>query len=389
MSRPFGRARQGGTAVATAAAVPASSGRVASSGPAVRFADVSKVFGSRKDAHTALERITLDVRRGAITGIIGYSGAGKSTLVRLVNALELPSSGSVVVEGTEVTALSEAGLRSLRGGIGMIFQQFNLFNARSVAANVEYPLRLAGWERTRRKARVAELLEFVGLAEKARARPMQLSGGQKQRVGIARALATGPSILLADEATSALDPETTSEVLELLGRINSELGTTILVITHEMHVVRTLCHDVAVLERGRLLEAGPVYDVFSAPSNEASRRFIDSTLQDRPSQDTVQRLLERHDGRLVTVGVVDGADGARLDVAEEAATVGGVRAEVVYGSVTEIDHRPFGALSYVLRGDDAAVEAVVRRLRSRGDVVDWGSGRVVGEAAAHRLGGTA
>lgn len=368
-------------------------------GDIVTFTDVSKVFGKGKETHTALADVSFGIREGSITGVIGYSGAGKSTLVRLVNALELPSSGSVLVDGKEVTSLNEAGLRGLRSQIGMIFQQFNLFASRSVAKNIEYPLKLAGWDKARRAARVKELLEFVGIADKANARPSQLSGGQKQRVGIARALATAPKILLADEATSALDPETTQDVLELLGRVNRELGTTILVITHEMHVVRSLCHDVAVLEKGRLLEAGPVYDIFAFPRSEATRRFISSTIQDRPSADTVARLRSRHAGRLVTVGirdsrgpgavgpVPDGAEaGGVLEVASAAASVGGVTAEVVYGSVTEIDDRPFGSLTYVLGGDGAATAAVVERLRASSEVIDWSDVDLSAAAAAEGAG---
>jgi D-methionine transport system ATP-binding protein len=341
----------------------------------VTFTDVTKVFGKPQKGQTpapALDHITLGVREGSITGVIGYSGAGKSTLVRLVNALETPTSGSVVVDGQEVTSLGEAGLKKLRSTIGMIFQQFNLFNSRSVAANVGYPLKLAGWSKAKREARVKELLEFVGIADKAKQRPSQLSGGQKQRVGIARALATDPKILLADEATSALDPETTQDVLGLLTRINRELGTTILVITHEMHVVRSICHEVAVLEKGALLEAGPVYDIFAYPKNAATRRFIASTIQDRPTPETVARLKARHQGRLVTVSVVDRAEaGGSVDVAGILQRVGGVHADVVYGSVTEIRERPIGSLTYVLRGDEASIGRAVEELKGLSEVIDW------------------
>ena len=343
-------------------------------GDIVTFTDVTKVFGQRSQAHTALSDISFGVREGSITGVIGYSGAGKSTLVRLVNALELPTQGSVKVDGQEVTTLSESGLRALRSQIGMIFQQFNLFASRSVAKNVEYPLKLAGWPKAKRTARVRELLEFVGISDKAKSRPGALSGGQQQRVGIARALATDPKILLADEATSALDPETTQDVLALLAKVNRELGTTILVITHEMHVVRTLCNDVAVLENGRLLEAGPVYDIFAFPKNEATRRFISSTIQDLPSEDTLERLRARHSGRLVSVGVVErnGEEptGA-LDVARAVAQVGSVTADVVYGSVTEISERPFGSLTYSLSGPPEATARVVELVKERASVIDW------------------
>jgi D-methionine transport system ATP-binding protein len=251
--------------------------------PLISFRGVSKAFPEGRGREVrAVDGVDLDVEDGEIIGVIGHSGAGKSTLVRMINALELPTEGTVTVGSRATGELGERGLRELRGEVAMIFQQFNLFSSRSVAGNVGYPLRIAGWSRERRRERVAELLEFVGIAEKARQFPNQLSGGQKQRVGIARALATSPRILLADEATSALDPETTKDVLGLLKRINRELGTTIVVITHEMDVVSSICDTVAVMERGRVIEHGPVYDVFSDPREPATRRFVHSVLHDRP-----------------------------------------------------------------------------------------------------------
>jgi D-methionine transport system ATP-binding protein len=204
---------------------------------------------------TAVEGVDLDVHRGEVLGVIGYSGAGKSTLVRLVNALELPTSGTVTVAGQELTAIPERDRRQARRRIGMVFQQFNLFRSRTVAGNVAYPLKVAGVGKDERDRRVAELLDFVGLLDRAYAYPEQLSGGQKQRVGIARALASNPELLLADEATSALDPETTAEVLALLRRVNQELGVTIIVITHEMDAVRRIADRVAVMEQGRVVGA--------------------------------------------------------------------------------------------------------------------------------------
>ncbi|HHU44800.1 MAG TPA: ATP-binding cassette domain-containing protein, partial [Actinomycetales bacterium] len=220
-------------------------------GTRVELRGVSKVFGSGKKATRALDDVTLSVEPGRVLGVIGYSGAGKSTLIRLINGLETPSSGEVLLDGTDIAGMKERKLREVRRDIGMIFQQFNLFTSRTVAGNVAYPLELAGMGRAERKARVAELLEFVGLGDRGGSYPEQLSGGQKQRVGIARALATNPSLLLADEATSALDPETTADVLELLRRVNRDLGVTIVLITHEMSVVRAIADTVAVMEDGR------------------------------------------------------------------------------------------------------------------------------------------
>ncbi|PZE23059.1 methionine ABC transporter ATP-binding protein [Curtobacterium sp. MCBD17_028] len=336
----------------------------------VRLEAVSKRYVRRDhdDPVVAVDDVTLDVEEGEVLGIIGYSGAGKSTLVRLVNALELPTSGRVTVAGQELTSLPERDRRQARRRIGMIFQQFNLFRSRTVAGNVAYPLRVAGVPREERDRRVAELLDFVGLLDRAHAYPEQLSGGQKQRVGIARALATNPPLLLADEATSALDPETTTEVLSLLRRVNRELGVTIMVITHEMDAVRQIADRVAVMERGRVVEVGDVYDVFSAPGTEAARRFVRSALHDRPSAATLTRLRDRHPGRLVTVRITDehGLQ-ARIDAVFAAAGVG---AELVYGGVSEIRERRIGALTYELSGADAAVDRALAALRQAGVTAD-------------------
>jgi D-methionine transport system ATP-binding protein len=245
--------------------------------PLVSLRDVAKRYPSPQKGAApiaAIDGVDLDIEAGDVFGIIGYSGAGKSTLVRLINALEPATSGSIVVDGTEVTTLSERGLRDLRLGIGMIFQQFNLFNSKSVRKNIAYPLEVAGRPRAEIRTRVDELLKFVGLSDKADNYPDQLSGGQKQRVGIARALATSPRILLADEATSALDPETTQEVLALLKQVNRDLGVTIVVITHEMEVIQSLATKVAVMERGKVIEQGDVFEVFSDPQHAASKRFV-------------------------------------------------------------------------------------------------------------------
>ncbi|MHB1289262.1 methionine ABC transporter ATP-binding protein, partial [Georgenia sp.] len=269
----------------------------------IRLVGVHKTFGEGPGAVHAVDDVTLSIGAGEIFGVIGYSGAGKSTLVRLINGLERVSAGTLVVDGDEVSTMSEKDLRAVRAEIGMIFQQFNLFPAKTVAENVAYPLRVAGWDKERREARVAELLDFVGLADKATVRPRQLSGGQKQRVGIARALARDPKILLADEATSALDPETTRDVLGLLRRVNAELGITIVVITHEMDVVKHMCERVAVMETGRVVELGTVYDVFSRPRAQATKRFVGTSLRDRPSPAALARLAATHPGTLVTVAI--------------------------------------------------------------------------------------
>ncbi|WP_271395897.1 methionine ABC transporter ATP-binding protein [Neomicrococcus lactis] len=346
----------------------------------VEFRNVSKTFPGTKnsDPVKAVRDVTLDIEAGSITGIIGYSGAGKSTLVRLINALELPDTGDLRVDGADLTKMKERELRNLRSSIGMIFQQFNLLNSRTVAKNVEYPLIVAGVKAEERAKRVTELLQFVGIESKRNQYPQQLSGGQKQRVGIARALATNPKILLADEATSALDPETTAEVLHLLKRVNSEFGTTIVVITHEMHVVRSICSNVAVMEHGKVLEHGPVYDVFAFAKEEATQRFISSTIQDRPSPETVARLQSLHPGTFVTVSIVEPpvqerehalqspenteepASSGVADLLSQATTV---HKTVVFGSITEITQRPYGSLTYVFDGPEADVQQLIENLK--------------------------
>jgi D-methionine transport system ATP-binding protein len=323
----------------------------------VRIQEVSKRYG---DA-VALDGVTLDIEEGAVQGVIGYSGAGKSTLVRLINGLERPTTGRVFVGEHEISALPERRLRELRGGIGMIFQQFNLFRSRTVAGNVAYPLTVAGVPREERDRRVARLLDFVGLLDRAHHHPEQLSGGQKQRVGIARALARDPRLLLADEATSALDPETTADVLALLDRVNRELGVTIVLITHEMEAIRAIADRVAVMERGRVIENGDLYDVFATPTTPAAARFVRTVLHDRPSPGTVARLRASHAGPLITVRVPD-RKGFTAELSR-AFAAHGIAEQLVFGGISEIAERPVGALTYALDGPERAVRDLLEALR--------------------------
>ncbi len=341
------------------------------SGTRVELRGVSKVFGSGSNATSAVDDVTLSVEPGGVLGVIGYSGAGKSTLIRLINGLETPTSGEVLLDGVDIAGMKEKKLREVRRDIGMIFQQFNLFTSRTVAGNVAYPLELAGVERAERKRRVAELLEFVGLADRGGSYPEQLSGGQKQRVGIARALATNPSLLLADEATSALDPETTADVLELLREVNRRLGVTIILITHEMSVVRAIADQVAVMENGRVVEHATVHDLFANPTTDVGRRFAATALRDRPKGRELDSALGSLDdgpaAALVTVRVDDAVPlGRVLDIARDE----GLDATVAHGSVTNVQARSFGRLTLRLSAmgdaapDDvaAAAERVVARL---------------------------
>ncbi len=245
----------------------------------IRFEHLSKTFEGKTKV-TALKDVSLEIDEGDIYGIIGYSGAGKSTLVRMINALETPTEGKVFVEDQELGQMSEAQLRQLRKSIGMIFQQFNLLNSKTIYDNVALPLKLNGVGKADIEKRVMELLSFVGLESKRDAHPDQLSGGQKQRVGIARALATKPRILLCDEATSALDPKTTESILDLLKQINENLGVTVVVITHEMNVIRRICNKVAVMDYGKIVEAGHVVDVFTNSRSAIAKEFVGNLIHD-------------------------------------------------------------------------------------------------------------
>ena len=254
----------------------------------IRLENVSKTFtDSNKEVH-AVNNVSLTINDGDIFGIIGFSGAGKSTLVRCINLLEKPTEGKVFVDDAEITALSGKELRKARKKIGMIFQHFNLMPSRTVFGNVAYPLRGSGLSREQIADKVHRLLELVGIGDKAEAYPKQLSGGQKQRVAIARALANDPNVLLCDEATSALDPQTTKAILRLLKNLNEKLGITVVIITHEMAVVKEICDRVAVMEHGRVVEQGEVFNVFADPRQEITRSFIHTTSNLRKIEELIE-----------------------------------------------------------------------------------------------------
>jgi D-methionine transport system ATP-binding protein len=332
--------------------------------PLVELTDVHKTFPAARGRTPveAIRGVDLTVEAGEIVGIVGYSGAGKSTLVRLINALETTTSGSVRVGGREITGLRERELREVRLGIGMIFQQFNLFRSRTVWGNVAYPLEVAGVPTQEQNARISDLLHFVGLADKAHSHVEELSGGQKQRVGIARALATNPKLLLADESTSALDPETTQEVLALLRRVNRELGITIVVITHEMDVVRSLAHRVVVMEAGRIVEEGSVVQVLSDPRQPVTRRFVSTIVDDEPDPEALAALHARHAGRFVKLAFR--GDEVRQSDVFAVLLEHGVRFELVFGGIEEVQGETFGNLTLALDGDPAAVDAAVDAVRA-------------------------
>lgn len=268
----------------------------------IRFEHVSKTFQTKNSPFDALKDVSFEIEKGDIYGVIGYSGAGKSTLIRMVNALETPTSGNVWVEGKDIGTLNQKELRNLRKGIGMIFQQFNLLESKTIYDNVAIALKLNGISKKDIEKRVTELLDFVELSDKKYSYPGQLSGGQKQRVGIARALANNPSILLCDEATSALDPKTTDSILELLKKINEMLHITIVIITHEMNVIQKICNKVAVMDYGQVVETGSVIQVFSNPQSDIAKRFVGNLIRDvipEPLVESIRR--ETRNSRLLRI----------------------------------------------------------------------------------------
>ncbi|MBG6560316.1 methionine ABC transporter ATP-binding protein [Pseudomonas aeruginosa] len=325
----------------------------------IEFHDVHKTYRVAGREIPALQPTRLNIQAGQIFGLIGHSGAGKSTLLRLINRLEEPSGGRILVEGEDVPALDAEGLRRFRQRVGMIFQHFNLLSSKTVADNIAMPLRLAGgFSRAEVDARVSELLARVGLSDHARKYPAQLSGGQKQRVGIARALACRPSILLCDEATSALDPQTTASVLQLLAEINRELKLTIVLITHEMDVIRRVCDQVAVMDGGAIVEQGDVADVFLHPQHPTTRRFVFEA--ERVDED------ERHDDFAHVPGLI-----LRLTFRGEAtyapllgtvARQTGVDYSILSGRIDRIKDTPYGQLTLALVGGD--LEAAMSQLNA-------------------------
>jgi D-methionine transport system ATP-binding protein len=333
--------------------------------PAIGLASVSKRFAA--GGTVALDAVSLEIRAGEIFGIVGRSGAGKSTLIRTVNLLERPDAGRVNVLGRDMLALDDAGLRDARRAMGMVFQHFNLHTRRTVAENIAFPLEVAGLPAADRRARVAELLPLVGLEAKRDAYPAQLSGGQKQRVGIARALASRPRILLCDEATSALDPETTRDILALIRDLRAKLDLTVLLITHEMAVVKAICDRVAVMEAGRVIEQGRVFEVFTRPQQPTTRSFIAEVIGHGVPAGTLARLPAPREGevrRLAQV-VFTGPNSTRA-VVSEASRDFGIDINIVSGRVDEIAGEPFGVMALAAYGVPERVTGAFDWMRGLG-----------------------
>jgi D-methionine transport system ATP-binding protein len=337
----------------------------------VRFINLGKTYEGRQGPVQALGNIDLAIQRGEIFGIIGRSGAGKYSLIRTINRLEKPSSGRVLIDQVDIGEFNEDKLVELRRRIGMIFQHFNLMSAKTVWQNVELPLKVAGVPRLQRQRKVNELLELVGLKDKHKAYPAQLSGGQKQRVGIARALVHDPQILLCDEATSALDPETTQSILGLLREINQRLGLTIVLITHEMAVIRDICHRVVVLEQGRIVEQGPVWQVFGDPRHDVSKTLL-APLQLGLPDELAARLTAqpcKPDAALLLDLHFTGASAEEPDLAALFNALGG-KVKLLQGGVERIQDRAIGHLILSVAGSPHGRDELLARARTQAPRVE-------------------
>ena len=331
----------------------------------ISFENLSKRYEKKGQIFVALDNVTFKVNKGDVYGLIGFSGAGKSTLLRMVNALETPTEGKVFVKGVDLTCLKESKLREIRKDIGMIFQEFNLLETKTVFDNIAIPLVLRHENKQKIKARVEELLKFVGLEDKAKALPGELSGGQKQRVGIARALATEPEILLCDEATSALDPDTTESILNLLARVNKELNVTILFVTHTIRVVQKLCNKVAILEHGKLVENGSVIDIFSKPKSTIAKRFVETVIPSKIPESIVAEL-KKYEANYKVIRIFFHAEHATDDVIWQINAKLGVHTNVMFASVTELQGRVLSIITLQLTGNEEDFKKVEDYINSHG-----------------------
>lgn len=321
--------------------------------PIIQLKGMGKEFRTANGPVVALDDINLDIVEGEVFGIIGLSGAGKSTLVRCINLLEVPTSGEVVFQGKNLAALPDAGKRKARQSMGMIFQQFNLLAQRNVLKNVCFPLEIAGITKERARARAMELLELVGLADRANAFPAQLSGGQKQRVAIARAIATNPKVLLCDEATSALDPNTTKSILTLLKQINRDLGITVIVITHEMTVIEAICDRVAIIDQSKIAEVGRVSDIFSEPKSKIGRQLILGDAVVNVTFDNSRKIRIIFDGRSSTEPVI-----ANMILASK------VPVNIMYAATKDIGGTAVGQMIVQLPEDETDANRALNYLKS-------------------------
>lgn len=332
----------------------------------IELKQLTKIYGNKKKSNIALSKLNLSVKKGEIFGVIGHSGAGKSTLIRCINLLERPTEGEVWVGGVDLTKLSKRELQQQRRKIGMIFQHFNLLSSATVYHNVAFPLTLTGTPKAEIQKKVNELLALVGLEEHRNKYPAQLSGGQKQRVGIARALASDPDVLLCDEATSALDPQTTDSILKLLLDINRKFNLTIMLITHEMHVVQSICDRVAVIHEGGIVEEGPVTEVFLKPQHFVTREFINRDAALTAGEESLKlaaSIPHPQWSKLVQITFL----GAKTyeSVLSQVVRETGVNFAILQGTISTIKDVPYGKLTVSFEGEDSNVERTLALLRER------------------------
>ena len=330
---------------------------------------IKKVYHTKSGDVEALRDIHLSINAGEIFGIIGYSGAGKSTLIRLINLLEQPTSGTVLVDGEDLTSLSEKRLRAARKRIGMIFQHFNLLWSRTVEENIRFPLEIAGVPRKDQTARVHELIKLVGLEGRETSYPSELSGGQKQRVGIARALANDPKVLLCDEATSALDPKTTDSILDLLVDINQKLGLTIVLITHEMNVIRKICHRVAVIDEGRIVEEGDVLEVFQHPQQPITRDFV-KQVSDPEDQSEMKAIIQEEYPNGEIVNLVFAGKTANAPILQKLMRQTTLVVNILQGHISQTQGGAYGTMAVLLEGEPQVVKEALEDLKKEGVQVE-------------------
>lgn len=340
----------------------------------IEFKNISKHYQLKGQTIRALDQINLEIPEGSIFGIIGYSGAGKSTLIRLINLLERPNEGQVIINQKDFTALDARSLRQERANIGMIFQHFNLLQTKTVAANIEMPLKLLGISKAEREKRLNELLEFIDLKHKKDAFPDELSGGQKQRVGIARALANHPKILLCDEATSALDPQTTKSVLALLKKINKEQNITIVMVTHEMDVIETVCDYVAVMEQGKVIETGSTLEIFSQPQHPTTKNFIQTVLQQQLPVNILKNLENQNHNSIYCLQFLGRS--AQETVVQAVIKKFDISLNILFANMTEINGTVIGQMFIQLMGDPAIIQQAIEFLEQNGVKVEHSGDQV-------------
>ncbi|QPF37038.1 ATP-binding cassette domain-containing protein [Acinetobacter sp. TTH0-4] len=340
----------------------------------IEFKNISKHYQLKGQTIRALDQINLVIPEGSIFGIIGYSGAGKSTLIRLINLLERPNEGQIILNQKDFTALDARSLRQERANIGMIFQHFNLLQTKTVAANIEMPLKLLGIPKAERETRLNELLEFIDLKHKKDAFPDELSGGQKQRVGIARALANRPKILLCDEATSALDPQTTKSVLALLKKINQEQNITIVMVTHEMDVIETVCDYVAVMEQGKVIETGSTINIFSQPQHPTTKNFIQTVLQQQLPINILKNLENQNHNSIYCLQFL--GKSAQETVVQAVIKKFDISLNILFANMTEINGTVIGQMFIQLLGDPLIIQQAIEFLKQNGVQVEHSGDQV-------------